>query len=80
MPLNSWLRNKLGGGRYSYEGKGSLLYDREKQMTTKIGKKEPLPEIKAPSKRAKSISSGRENEIPMNMLKRKSILISARRG
>lgn len=80
MPLNSWLRNKLGGGRYSYEGKGSLLFDREKQMTTKIGKKQPLPEIKIAPPRAKYISSGRENEIPMKMLKRKSLLISSKRS
>jgi hypothetical protein len=78
MPLNSWLRNKLGRSRYSYEGKGSILYDSENKSATKIGKKniDPLAWLtpKGPS-RVKHISSGRENEISMKMFKKKSKII-----
>lgn len=76
MPLNSYLRQKLGKGRYSYDGKGSLLHDREQKMTIKIGKKntQPLADMVKPVLRtSKTISSGNEGQLGSGTFRSKVI-------
>jgi len=87
MPLNSYLRQKFGGGNIDYtrDGNKDYLYNREQQSTTQIKNKSVQPFISTvpASPTAKVTSSGNEgsmgvNTVPMKMLKSKFIIASKR--
>lgn len=87
MPLNSYLRQKFGGGNLEYtkDGNKDMLYNRDEQSTTEIKKRDFTPIVPSTiNPRAQSISSGNENmlgtnQIPMKMFKSK-VMIAANRG